>query len=107
MTWCFAALAVLALAAVAMVASGYGRPMSRVYDDRPDVELPADRPLGPGDLRRVRFSTAFRGYRMSEVDTLLARMAAQMEAARAAETPPDRAVDAPHDTPDRGGPEPR
>ena len=31
------------------------------------------------DLRRVRFSLAFRGYRMSEVDELLDRLASQLE----------------------------
>ena len=37
---------------------------------------------GPSDLRRVRFSLAFRGYRMSEVDALLDRLARQLEPPR-------------------------
>ena len=53
--------------------------MSETYNDRPDSRVQADGPLTAADLRRVRFSTAFRGYRMSEVDTLLDRLAAEME----------------------------
>ena len=78
MMWFFAVLIVLALGAVAVVAAGWGTPMSEEYDDRPDAAVPADRPLAADDLRRVRFSLAFRGYRASEVDALLDRLAAEM-----------------------------
>jgi DivIVA domain-containing protein len=81
MTWFFAILLVLALGGVALVASGWGTPLSRVYDDRPDVDVPAERELTGDDLRRVRFSSVLRGYRMSEVDELLARVALQLEEA--------------------------
>ncbi len=77
--WFFAILIVLALGGVAMVAAGRGAPLAEVYDDRPDAGVPADGPLRAGDLRRVRFSLAVRGYRMSEVDALLDRLAAQLE----------------------------
>jgi DivIVA domain-containing protein len=40
--------------------------------------VPADRPLTAEDLRGMRFSTALRGYRMSEVDALLDRLAAEL-----------------------------
>ncbi len=80
MMWFFAVLVVLAMGGIAVVASGRGTPMARVYDDRPDALVPADGPLAPEDLRRVRFSLAFRGYRMSEVDALLDRLAAEKEA---------------------------
>ena len=53
--------------------------MRPAYDDRPDARVPADRPLTADDLRRVRFSLAFRGYRMSEVDALLARLAREQD----------------------------
>ena len=79
MMWLFAILVVLAMGGIAMVASGRGTPMARAYDDRPDVVVPGDRDLGAGDLRTVRFSLAFRGYRMSEVDSLLDRLAREME----------------------------
>ena len=81
MMWIFAILVVLALGGVALVAAGRGAPMVEVYDDRPDALVPAEGPLGAEDLRRVRFSLAFRGYRMSEVDALLDRLAREREAA--------------------------
>jgi DivIVA domain-containing protein len=35
-------------------------------------------PLWAGDLRSIRFTTALRGYRASEVDALLDRLATQL-----------------------------
>ncbi|MFS3129046.1 DivIVA domain-containing protein [Nocardioides sp. Bht2] len=78
--WFFAALAVLALGAIAVVASGKGAPMREVTPDRPPLALEADTPITGQELREVRFSTAVRGYRMDEVDALLARLATQLEA---------------------------
>jgi DivIVA domain-containing protein len=79
MMWVFAVMIVLAMGAIAMLAAGRGEPMAPAYDDRPDAVVPAERPLGAEDLRRVRFSTAFRGYRMAEVDALLDRLTAELE----------------------------
>ena len=79
MTWFFAILVVAVLGGVAVVASGRGGSMAETYDDRPDALVPVDGPLGARDLRRVTFSTAFRGYRMSEVDALLDRLADELE----------------------------
>jgi DivIVA domain-containing protein len=79
MMWFFAVLIVLAIGGVAVVASGRGAPLAPGYDDRPDAVVPVDRPLTGDDLRAVRFSTAVRGYRASEVDSLLDRLAAQLE----------------------------
>jgi DivIVA domain-containing protein len=76
--WVFAILIVLAMGGVAALAAGKGAPLAEVYDDRPDVTLP-EGPIRADDLRRVRFSIALRGYRMSEVDTLLDRLASQLE----------------------------
>ena len=78
MTLFFVILIVLVMGAVAVVASGRGGSMAEVYDDRPDARVQADGPLSATDLRQVRFSTAFRGYRMSEVDALLDRLAAEL-----------------------------
>lgn len=79
MTWLFAVLVVLALGGVAVVASGrYGGALPPAYDDRPDVVLPAG-PLTGADLRGVRLPLAVRGYRMEEVDALLARLAGQLD----------------------------
>lgn len=77
--WFFAVLIVLAVGGIAVVAAGTGAPLSRAYDDRPDAVVPADRPLTGADLREVRFSTVARGYRASEVDALLDRLAAQLD----------------------------
>lgn len=79
MMWLFAILIVLAMGGVAMVASGRGGSMAPAYDDRPDLALPDDRPLEARDLRTVRFPLALRGYRMSDVDILLARLATELE----------------------------
>jgi DivIVA domain-containing protein len=85
MMWLFAVLLVLAMGGIAVVAAGRGSPMTPAYDDRPDVTVPRDVRLAPEDLRRVRFSLAFRGYRMSEVDALLDRLAGELEADEADE----------------------
>jgi DivIVA domain-containing protein len=85
MMWFFAVLIVLAIGGVAVVASGPGAPLARAYDDRPDAVVPSDRPLTGADLRAVRLSTAIRGYRASEVDALLDRLATQLEGS----TPPE------------------
>ncbi|WP_377323775.1 DivIVA domain-containing protein [Pimelobacter simplex] len=88
MMWVFAVLIVLAMGGVALLAAGHGEPMRTAYDDRPDALVPSDRPIGPGDLRTARFSLAFRGYRMSEVDALLQRLAGEMDRAARPPAPP-------------------
>ncbi len=95
MMWLFAILIVLAMGGVAVVASGRGGSMAPAYDDRPDLDLPPDRPLAARDLRTVRFPLAVRGYRMSDVDELLARLATELEdreAGRAEGAGPDEAA---------------
>jgi DivIVA domain-containing protein len=86
--WFLMILVVLVMGGVAAVAAGYGAPMSRAYDDRPDALVPKSGPLGSEHVRRVRFSLAFRGYRMSEVDELLDRLARQLEEAEPPTEPP-------------------
>lgn len=81
MMWVFAVLVVAVMAVIAMLAAGRGEPMTPAYDDRPDVLAPADRPIAAEDLRRIRFPLALRGYRMSDVDALLSRLAAELDAA--------------------------
>jgi DivIVA domain-containing protein len=88
--WFFAILIVLALGGIALLAAGRGAPLADVYDDRPDATVPAEGPLRAEDLRRIRFSLAFRGYRMSEVDALLDRLASELEGAP---EPPERGED--------------
>ncbi|QNN51721.1 DivIVA domain-containing protein [Nocardioides mesophilus] len=81
MTWFFAFVIVAVLGVIAVVASGRGGAMAETFDDRPDSRVQAEGPLTSDDLRAVRFSTAFRGYRMSEVDALLDRLGAELDAA--------------------------
>jgi DivIVA domain-containing protein len=88
MTWFFAILVVLLMGGVAVVAVGRGGSMAETFDDRPDARVPADGPLTAQDLRAVRFTTAFRGYRMSEVDALLDRLAAERDEQAVRADPP-------------------
>jgi DivIVA domain-containing protein len=92
MMWFFAILLVLLMGAIAVVAAGRGQPMSEAYDDRPDPVLPVGE-IGGDDLRRARFSLALRGYRMSEVDALLDRLARQLDEPSApTDSPPSQRV---------------
>jgi DivIVA domain-containing protein len=94
--WFLAVLIVLAIGGVAAVAAGRGGSLGQAYDDRADVRLPADRPVAGEDLRELRFNTVLRGYRASEVDALIDRLADQL----------DRDVEdrrRPRDGPSRGG----
>ncbi|MFC6344067.1 DivIVA domain-containing protein, partial [Nocardioides hankookensis] len=59
---------------------------------RPDSSVPATGPLAADDIRRVRFSLAFRGYRMSEVDALLDRLARERD-----EPAPETSPEAPEE----------
>jgi DivIVA domain-containing protein len=72
-------LAVLAvLGGVVLVAAGRGSPMPDAEPDRaPLGVLPPDA-VGPPDVERLRFSLAFRGYRMDEVDDVLDRLTAEL-----------------------------
>jgi len=90
--WFFAILVVLVMGGVAALGAGRGTPMSPAYDDRPDALVPKDGPLRAEHVRKVRFSLALRGYRMSEVDALLDRVARQLDLAEAA--PPVPPADA-------------
>lgn len=78
MTWFLCIIIALVLGATFVVASRGGVTMERAYDDRRDVTLPADRALRADDVRAVRFSVGFRGYRKDEVDALLARLESEL-----------------------------
>ena len=80
MTWFFAIVIVLLMGGVAVVAAGRGGTLAETWDDRPDARVQADGPLTGADLRAVRLTSAFRGYRMSEVDALLDRLAVELDA---------------------------
>lgn len=80
MEWFIAAVAVVALGVAAVVAAGGGGSMPKdpVRDTYADT-LPEDRFDGPG-VRRLRFGVALRGYAMDQVDTVLDRLAGDLEA---------------------------
>ena len=60
---------------VTVMVSGGDSGLTPVEPDGRALPLPGDRPLGEEDVVRTRFDTAFRGYRMSQVDQALQRAA--------------------------------
>lgn len=70
-----AAVVVFGVAAVAM---GYGGSITHFAPDWPGRRLPEDRTLRAADVTHARFSLAFRGYRMTEVDEALDRLALEI-----------------------------
>jgi DivIVA domain-containing protein len=72
-------LGVLVVAALlflgASMLRGRGETQPPAELDRSPVELPDDRPVSSDDVRALRISVAFRGYRMTEVDWLLEQFA--------------------------------
>lgn len=52
--------------------------MTQFQPDWPGQPLPQDRPVRASDLADARFSVAFRGYRMAEVDEALDRLAVEI-----------------------------
>lgn len=68
---------VLVLFVAAVVATREDQAMADAAQDLPDLGLPVG-PLEPQDVAAVRFSMAPRGYRMSEVDAVLERLATEL-----------------------------
>ena len=104
MTWLFAVVVVAVIAVVAVVATGRGGELSPAYDDRRDVRVQADGPLTAADLAGVRFTTALRGYRTSEVDALLDRLVRELEARSQVTLRPEVPVEAEVDAAGDAGP---
>jgi len=87
-------LAVLCVAAV--VAAGRGGGLADAEPDRsPWAELPED--VTSDSLRSLRFSIAFRGYRMDQVDAALDRLATELDRR-------DQRIAALEGSPSSGGP---
>ena len=63
----------------ASVLLGRGETQPPAELDRSPVELPDDRPVVGDDLRALRISPTFRGYRMAEVDWLLDQLARTLD----------------------------
>lgn len=82
--------------AVAVVAAGRGGSLPEADVDRaPAADLP-DGALDKETIEQVRFPVVFRGYRMDDVDRVLARLADQLEERdhRIAALEPQREADA-------------
>jgi DivIVA domain-containing protein len=60
---------------VTVMMSGGDSGLTPVEPDGRAVPLPSDRPLGEDDISETRFDTAWRGYRMVQVDQALQRAA--------------------------------
>jgi DivIVA domain-containing protein len=60
---------------VTVMMSGGDSGLTPVEPDGRAVPLPSDRPLGEDDVVRTTFDTAWRGYRMAQVDQALQRAA--------------------------------
>jgi DivIVA domain-containing protein len=69
-----AVVGLVAAVAAGRITGGLDEPSSSL----PGRGLPAGR-VGVGDLERVRFSPALRGYRMDEVDDVLDRLTEELE----------------------------
>lgn len=67
---------------VASLAFGRGEELPALPPDATPTRLPAG-PLAGDDMRAVRFAQVVRGYRMSEVDWVLQRAAAELDTLRA------------------------
>lgn len=78
---------VLLAGGVVVAAAGHGEGLAPREVDDPPVRLPEDG-ITAEDVRGVRFSTAMRGYRVSEVDEVLERLAREIDALRNPGNPP-------------------
>lgn len=67
---------------LASLVFGRGEELAPLAPGATPTSLPAEG-LDGADLRRVRFAQVLRGYRMSEVDWVLERTAAELDALRA------------------------
>jgi DivIVA domain-containing protein len=99
----FLVLVLLAvLGGIAVVASGRGDSLETEAPDRSPYGALGDGEIERGDVDRLRFSLAFRGYRMDEVDGVLDRLAGELASrdARIAELE-GRGADEPADRDER------
>lgn len=73
----FVVIAAVVIFAVVAVSLGNGKLMD---DDPPDVTAPelGPEPLYEADLAAVRFAVVMRGYRMDQVDGVLARLGREL-----------------------------
>jgi DivIVA domain-containing protein len=72
-----AAVATIVFVVAALAVGRFDR-MSEAPADAPFVEPLPSGPASSADVRAVRFAMALRGYRMAEVDAVLARLADEL-----------------------------
>lgn len=77
-----AAVIGLVVFGIAVFVFGRGEQMAALSPRTSPTELP-DRDLTADDVRKVRFAMALRGYRMSDVDWALEKMADELDRLRA------------------------
>lgn len=78
MIWLLVVALIAVVVAVTVVATGRGGAYPDIEFDAPVRELPEGE-LRSADIRGSRFAVTVRGYRMSDVDALLERLADQLE----------------------------
>jgi DivIVA domain-containing protein len=76
----FLLAAIAVVAVVALLAVGRLGELPEAEADRAPLALPVDRPMAREDVDGVRFAVGMRGYRMDEVDDVLDRLAAEVDA---------------------------
>ncbi len=76
--WTIGILIVAVIALGVYAARGRLGQLGPDVPDRPGPDLP-EGPLNGEDLRQVHFAVVTRGYEMSQVDAVLARLAAQLD----------------------------
>ncbi|MFG2682281.1 DivIVA domain-containing protein [Streptomyces sp. NPDC048392] len=69
---------VVAAVTLAVVGGGDSGPLPDAEPERVRDSLPPDRPVGRGDVERLRFPLVVRGYRMADVDDALGRLGAEL-----------------------------
>lgn len=80
MEWFIAAIAVVALGVAAVVAAGGGGSMAQDPVRDTYAMTVSDDPLDSEAVRGLRFGVALRGYAMDQVDAVLDRLAAELDA---------------------------
>ncbi|WP_372482455.1 DivIVA domain-containing protein [Streptomyces bambusae] len=73
-----ALVVVVAAVTLAVVSGGEEAVLPDAEPEQPADALPAHRPVNRADLESLRLPVAVRGYRMAEVDEVLARLGAEL-----------------------------
>ena len=82
MVWVIGILVVVVIGLAVFAGVGRLGEMPDQLDDRPGPDLP-DEQLTGADVRNVKFAVTTRGYSMEQVDAVLERLAAQIDAGAA------------------------